>query len=179
MAPRTEPGTDAEAAPGEPGGSWTPEVAAFVERFAGDLTDAGMQRMAARVLAALLAENSGALTSAEIADRLRVSPGAISGAVSYLSQMHLLSRERQPGTRRERYRVHQDVWHDAMTNRDPLLNRWIGSLRQGIEAVGPDSPAGRRLTETTEFMEFMRVGLRDLMRRWQEHRAAATTGESP
>ncbi|GAB3109047.1 MarR family transcriptional regulator [Streptomyces calidiresistens] len=176
--PRAEPGadvdTDVEAVPGETGGPWTPEIAAFVERFAGDLTDAGMQRMAARVLASLIAEDSGTLTSAEIAERLRVSSGAISGAVSYLSQVHLVSRERQPGTRRERYRVHQDVWHDAVTNRDPLLNRWIGSLRQGIEAVGPDSPAGRRLTETTEFMEFMRLGLRDLMRRWQERQSAAS-----
>ncbi|WP_194373267.1 GbsR/MarR family transcriptional regulator [Streptomyces alkaliphilus] len=174
MAPRTESGAAGGAVPGETEGPWTPEIAAFVERFAGDLTDAGIQRMASRVFACLLIEDSGALTSAEIAERLRVSSGAISGAVSYLSQVHLVSRERQPGTRRERYRLHQDTWHQAMSNREPVLNRWIASLRHGIEVVGPDTPAGRRLSETLEFMEFMRVEFQEVMRRWDARRAAAS-----
>src|SRR5437899_2334258 len=87
------------------------EVLTFVERFAAEMVEAGMQRMPARVFAALLASERGALTSAELGQRLHVSPAAVSGAVRYLSQIGLVSREREPGSRRERYRVHSDQWY--------------------------------------------------------------------
>lgn len=157
----------------------TRAAATFVERFAADLTDAGMQRMAARVFACLLAEDSGALTSVELAERLQVSPAAVSGAVRYLSQSHLISREREPGSRRERYQVHADAWYQALVSRDATLARWRTTLRLGIEALGEDSPAGRRLVETCEFFEFFEHELDQLLRRWQERRATEGYGEQP
>ncbi|GAA3092083.1 hypothetical protein GCM10020254_41410 [Streptomyces goshikiensis] len=54
-------------------------VSRFVERFAAQLTEAGMQRMAARVFAQLLASDGGAMTSAELSEALRISPAAVSG----------------------------------------------------------------------------------------------------
>ena len=51
-------------------------VSRFVERFAADLAEAGMQRMAARVFAALLVSDAGALTSAELAEQLRITETA-------------------------------------------------------------------------------------------------------
>ncbi|HWJ40778.1 MAG TPA: MarR family transcriptional regulator, partial [Candidatus Limnocylindrales bacterium] len=65
----------------------------FVERFASVLTESGFPRMPARVFAALLATDSGRLTAAELAALLHVSAAAISGAVSYLVQVNLASRE--------------------------------------------------------------------------------------
>jgi DNA-binding transcriptional regulator GbsR (MarR family) len=148
-------------------------VSRFVELFAGQLADAGMARMPARVFAALLASDDGVLTSAELGDRLKISPAAVSGAVRYLSQTHLVSREREPGSRRERYRVHSDQWYEAITNREALLRRWQSAMREGVTAVGPGSPAEERLRETLEFFEFIEVELTDMMRRWREKREAA------
>lgn len=142
-------------------------IAGFVERFAATLNEAGMQRMAARVFACLLAENDGVLTSAELAERLRVSPAAVSGAISYLGQVHLVTRERVPGSRRERYRVLHDVWYDSMANRDVLLTRWADVIHEGVGIVGPDTPAGRRLAESAEFMEFLRDELAEMLARWR------------
>ena len=68
-----------------------------MERFASVLTESGFPRMPARVFAALLATDSGRLTAAELAALLHVSPAAISGAVSYLVQVNLASREAEPG----------------------------------------------------------------------------------
>ncbi|HZG03994.1 MAG TPA: MarR family transcriptional regulator [Streptomyces sp.] len=153
------------------------EVADFVERFAAELTEAGMQRMASRVFACLLVEPSGALGSAELSERLRVSPAAVSGAVRYLSQVHLITREREPGSRRERYRAHADTWYAAVADRDALLGRWIATFERGVKAVGPDSPAGRRLAETAEFFAFLRSELSRMMDRWYAHREALRSGE--
>jgi hypothetical protein len=56
----------------------------FVERFALELTNLGMARMPARVFAYVLADDAERYTAAELADALRVSPAAISGAVRTL-----------------------------------------------------------------------------------------------
>ncbi|MFJ5886228.1 GbsR/MarR family transcriptional regulator [Kitasatospora cineracea] len=145
-------------------------VAEFVERFATILVDAGFPRMPARVLTALLTSDSGRLTSAELGELLRVSPAAVSGAVRYLAQVDLVSREREPGSRRDRYRVHDHVWYEATANRDRTLLRWEAGLADGVTALGEDTPAGRRLADSLEFFGFLRVELADMMQRWRERR---------
>ncbi|KQX80658.1 MarR family transcriptional regulator [Streptomyces sp. Root1310] len=154
----SEDGRDAEA------------VSKFVESFAAQLVEAGMQRMAARVFAALLSSDAGVMTSAELGEQLRISPAAVSGAVRYLAQAHMVSREREPGSRRERYRVHGDQWYEALTNRDTLIKRWEGALREGVLSLGPHTPAGRRMAETLAFFEFMEGEISAMMERWRVHR---------
>ncbi|QEV19244.1 GbsR/MarR family transcriptional regulator [Streptomyces alboniger] len=145
-------------------------VSRFVEQFASQLVEAGMPRMPSRIFAALLASDSGALTSAELGERLRVSPAAVSGAVRYLTQQHLVSREREPGTRRDLFRVHSNQWYEAVGNRDAVLNRWEIALRDGIAGLGADTPAGRRLAETLAFFEFLQEELAAMMSRWRTHK---------
>ncbi|GGZ13338.1 GbsR/MarR family transcriptional regulator [Streptomyces poonensis] len=146
-------------------------VSRFVERFASQLVEAGMQRMPARVFAALLSSDTGVMTSAQLGEQLRISPAAVSGAVRYLSQQHMVSREREPGSRRDRYRVHSDQWYEAVTNRDAVLRRWEDALREGVQQLGADTPAGRRLAETLAFFEFLQGEIGRLMERWRAHRA--------
>ncbi|MCQ4212705.1 MULTISPECIES: GbsR/MarR family transcriptional regulator [Streptomyces] len=142
----------------------------FVERFAGQLVEAGMTRMPARIFAALLASDSGALTSAQLGEQLKVSPAAVSGAVRYLTQQHMVSREREPGTRRDLFRVHDNQWYEALTSRDSVLKHWEDALREGVESLGADTPAGRRVGETLAFFEFVQSELGGMMDRWREHR---------
>jgi DNA-binding transcriptional regulator GbsR (MarR family) len=146
-------------------------VSRFVESFAAQLAEAGMQRMPARVFAALLSSESGTMTSAELSEQLRISPAAISGAVRYLSQQHMVSREREPGSRRDRYRVHNNQWYEALANRDQLMKRWEDALREGIAGLGAESEAGRRVAETLAFFEFMEGELAGMLERWRARRA--------
>ncbi|MGV9455771.1 GbsR/MarR family transcriptional regulator [Streptomyces sp. NPDC003635] len=148
----------------------TEAVSRFVEAFAAQLVEAGMQRMAARVFAALLASEEGVLTSAELGEQLRISPAAVSGAVRYLAQTHMVSREREPGSRRERYRVHGDQWYEALTSREAVIKRWEGALREGVASLGPDTRAGRRMAETLAFFEFVEGEIAEMMERWRVHR---------
>lgn len=150
------------------GGGLEPDAAAFVERFAGQLADAGMPRMPARIFAALLASPDGALSSAELSDRLLVSPAAVSGAVRYLAQTGLIGRERHPGSRRELYRLHSDQWFETFTSREQMLGRWEATLRSGADSLGEQSPAGRRLAETADFFVFLQRELVALLDRWHE-----------
>jgi len=146
-------------------------VQRFIEGFASALADGGVPRMPARVFAALLATDSGRLTAAELAERLQVSPAAISGAVRYLTQVALVSREREPGSRRDSYRVLNDLWYEAVLRREPLLERWERSMREGVDALGADSPAGARMAESVVFFEFLQQELPALLERWRARRA--------
>lgn len=142
-------------------------VARFVEQFALLFSDAGVPRMPARVFALLLATDSGKSTAGQLAEALRASPAAISGAVRYLDQVGLVVRRRDPGERRDHYEVAHDVWYEAYANRDKQLNDWSRALDTGVAAVGEDTPAGRRLRQTSRFFDFLREELPALMAKWR------------
>ena len=151
-------------------------TAEFVEHFALLLDEAGMPRMPARVFAAILADDDGRLTARELAERLSVSPAAVSGAVRYLTQAGMVSRGREPGERRDDYRLHDDVWYELYAYRGEMLRRWEQAMDEGADALGRDTPAGRRLEETREFFAFLREELPALMERW---RARQPTRRAP
>ncbi|MEV6717032.1 MarR family transcriptional regulator [Lentzea sp. NPDC051208] len=148
----------------------TQAVSQFVERFGGILADTGVPRMPARILAALLTTDSGRLTAAEIADLLQISPAAVSGAVRYLTTVQIVSREREPGSRRDVYRMRDNVWYEATFRKDQMLGMIDEVLAEGVEALGADSDAGARLDETREFFRFVHGELGSMLDRWRAHR---------
>jgi DNA-binding transcriptional regulator GbsR (MarR family) len=154
------------------GGRDDEAVRRFIERFALDLADAGMPRMPARVFAAILSAEDGRCTAAELAQLLQVSPAAVSGAVRYLLQVRLVRREREPGERRDHYRISSDTWYEAITRREAVVARWEQDLEEGIKAVGPHTPAADRLEETRQFLAFSREQLARVLHDWRRRRSA-------
>lgn len=146
-------------------------VRRFVESFASALVDAGLPQMPALVFVALLATDSGGLTAEELAAQLQVSRAAISGAVNYLTPLGLITRERQPGTRRYRYVLQDPTWFELVVRRERLLTRWITVTREGIDALGPATPAGQRLAESLAFFEFLQREMPAMLARWRELQA--------
>jgi predicted transcriptional regulator len=151
----------------------------YIERFASVLVAAGIPAMPARAFVALLVTDSGRLTAAELAQVLRVSPAAVSGAVRYLIQLGLVHKERVPGSRRDYYRMPDDVWNDMFRLRDQVLQRWAALVREGIELLGPDTPAGARLAGHAAFFDFVSGELPEVIKRWDEYRASGGGSERP
>jgi len=146
-----------------------PDVERFVERFAMLFAEAGLGRMPSRVFGALIVTEEGKLTAGELAERLKVSPAAISGAVRYLVQVGLIVRRRDPGERRDHYEVTDDMWYEAYANRDTQLKAWSDVMAEGVAAVGVETKAGWRLETSRQFFEFLREQLPELMRKWREY----------
>jgi DNA-binding transcriptional regulator GbsR (MarR family) len=138
----------------------------FIEKFAAMLIVAGFPPMPARVFVALLVTDSGRLTAAELGDLLQISPAAVSGAVRYLGGVGLVHKERVPGSRREYYRMPRDVWHQVMLHRDQALTRWATLLKEGMDLVGADTQAGRRMAGHAGFFEFLAAEMPVIMARW-------------
>jgi DNA-binding transcriptional regulator GbsR (MarR family) len=147
-------------------------VARFVEDLASALMEMGVPRMPARIFAALLTTDAGRLTATELADSLQVSPAAVSGAVRYLLQIGMVRRESEPGSRRHYYRAPNDVWDEVIGIRDRLMARWTGVLREGVEVLGADTPAGQRVADSVQFFEFVSTELPSVIGRWRERRPA-------
>lgn len=154
----------------------------FVEHLALMFHDAGMERMAARVFAYVLAEDAEIYTAAELAEGLGVSRAAISGAVRTLIQAGLVAKEREPGARVDHYRIYDDdVWSAITMQRLPLLQRWKEGIASQITLLDPGSQGAKRMRETQAYFQFMATELPKLMERWRQDRAtliAQAVGEA-
>ena len=152
------------------------DLLGYIERFATVLVTAGFPPMPARVFVALLISDSGRLSAVELAQKLRISPAAVSGGVRYLIQTGLVHKERVPGSRRDYYRMPASLWEDLLGLRDHVMLRWMAMVREGIGLVGPDSPARERLAHQADFLEFALKEMTGLAERWQQHLAAGGSG---
>ena len=88
-----------------------------------------------------------------------------------LIQLGLVHKERVPGSRRDYYRMPGNMWDDMLRLRDQVMSRWTALVREGIDLVGPDTPAGARLAEQADFLEFVSKELSDVLDRWDQYRA--------
>ena len=148
----------------------TSERDRFVERMGGALADAGLPRLPSRVFAALLVDDDGRMTAAELGDAFGISPAAVSGAVNYLARLGMIRRERERGSRRDVYVVDEDAWHGTMMREDQAYRPMLAALGTTIASLGASDPAYRRLVVTREFLAFVSEEMRGLAGRWEEHR---------
>ncbi len=166
-------GGDAPAAGGDaPATDVTdPHLHEIVEHLGGALADAGLARLPARLFAALMATEEGRLTSAELSALLEVSPAGISGAVRYLTQMRMIRRERERGSRRDVYVVMDDAWHDMLMQTDQIYRPILAALVEARGALGEGTRAGERMQLSVEFMEFITREMAGIADRWDEYKA--------
>ncbi|MGW6276823.1 MarR family transcriptional regulator [Kribbella sp. NPDC055071] len=128
----------------------------FVERFATMMVQGGLPRMASRVLAVLYTSDSRSLTAAELVQELRVSPASISTAIGYLERVGMVHREPDPRRRMQHYVIADEVWTKAWEVSSRTNLNWAETAAEGAELLGPDTPAGERLTQMASF--FHRLG---------------------
>ncbi|WP_314612206.1 GbsR/MarR family transcriptional regulator [Streptomyces stackebrandtii] len=113
---------------------------------------AGLPPMMAKVLAALFTADSGSLTSAELMRRLRVSPASISKAIGYLENQALVTRERDPHSRAERYVIDDDVVFRSIMASARNQTQIAEACATGAQKLGATTPAGARLENTGQFL---------------------------
>ena len=146
------------------------------EQLALVLASHGLQRMTARVLAALLFTEQQTMTMGELADQLRASSGAISGATKMLTSVGLAERVPAPASRRDHYRLRDDAWALLFTNQNAVISAMLAAAEAGIAATGHDSLAGRRLTQMRDFYAFLLSEIPSLLNRWHQQSLPPSRG---
>jgi DNA-binding transcriptional regulator GbsR (MarR family) len=151
------------------------DLARAVERLGETLESMGVPRMPARVFAFILADDQSAYSAAELARGLDVSPAAISGAVRYLTDTHLVVRERNPAGRGDLFRVRDgDIGGTIQAARLPMLDRIIESVHDAVDLLPPGSAGRARVEETRDYFTFIREDTRGLDERWRTWRGSHT-----
>lgn len=142
------------------------------EQAAAMMTAAGMARMPARVMMALVGSPDEGYTAAELAERLGVSAAAVSGAVRYLQSMRMIGRISRPGDRRDRYDLADDAWQGVVAGNAPMYLR-LAELMEAIADENEAAPASvARARETASFLRFLAERMPQLAEEWRAARNA-------
>jgi predicted transcriptional regulator len=145
-------------------------VRRFVEHTAMTFANWGFPRMAARVMMMLMAADEVHLTAADIAERLQISPAAVSGAVRYLQQLGIVVKEPVPGSRRDTYRLRDDAWYQTSIVKGGIFAIIVKLAAEGVEAAGGrETVAGERIGQMADFYDFVQGELVGMMARWEAH----------
>jgi len=137
------------------------------ERAAATLVAAGMPRMPARVMMALVGSPDAGYSAAELGDRLGVSPAAVSGAVRYLETMRIVRRLTRPGERVARYDLMADGWHSMALANSPVYAR-LGDQLDAIADENPDAPASvARARDMAGFLRYLSARMPELVAEWE------------
>ncbi|WP_018654286.1 helix-turn-helix domain-containing protein [Actinomadura flavalba] len=145
-----------EPAP-QPHGRDPEAVHEYQEAFVTALMAQGLPQMMARVLGCLYTTDTGSLTSAELVQRLQVSPASVSKAIAFMEGQALVRRERDG--RRERYVVDAELWHQAMLASARSNDAFATTAREGVRVLGAGTPAAARLENIARYLDFVTESL--------------------
>ena len=110
------------------------------------------------------------LSRDELASLLEISPAGVSGGVRYLTQLRMIRRERERGSRRDVYVVMDDAWHDMLMQHDQLYAPILAALVQARGTLGDSSRAGQRIQLSVEFLEFITREMDGIAARWEAYK---------
>ena len=144
------------------------------ERLALVLTEHGLQRMTARVLATLLFTEHPTMTMGELAEQLQASASAISTAIKMLTSVGLVERVPMPTSRRDHYRLRDNAWALLFTNQNAVMSAMQAAAEAGIAATAPKSLARQRLTQMHDFYAFLLEEIPALLDRWHKQAARSS-----
>ncbi len=140
------------------------------EQAAALLTAAGMARMPARVMMALVGSPDDGYTAAELGERLGVSAAAVSGAVRYLVSMRLIQRVSRPGDRRDRYDLVDDAWSGMITANAPMYAA-LAAAMDDIADANADAPLSvARARDVADFLRYLAERMPRLADEWRAQR---------
>ena len=116
----------------------------------------GLGPMAGRVWAWLLICEPPEQTAADLAEALKASRGAISGAASFLAAARLIRRMRRRGDRREFFSVPAGAFDSLLRSGTAYYERLAEITASGLAAMADRGPAARvRLEEVHDAVLFI------------------------
>lgn len=134
-------------------------VEGFADRFVEMMVSTGLPRMPSRVLMTLYLTEPGSLTAAELVTALQVSPASISKAMRYLEMIGLMQRSVEPGTRRERYMLGDDLWDKSWESSRRANADWAQGAAAGAALFPEGSKVRARFQHAARFFEHLGQGM--------------------
>lgn len=132
----------------------------------------GVPRMAGRIIGYLLLSESSLVSSAELAEALQVTKGAISTTSRLLIQMELIERVNQMGDRRDYFRLKKRPWFHSFKRELYIISAYRQMAEQGLRLMeNYDSDRKEALQEMFELYTFIEKEFSVLIERWEREKA--------
>lgn len=146
----------------------------YVESFGLFWEEAGLTRMAGRILSWLLICDPPHQTMHELTEALQASKSSISTSTRTLIAMGIVERLSVPGQRRDYYRVVPDSWSHIMEEKAKKQFTLLRQLSErGLALLeGTSSSRSQRLEEMREYYVFMEREFPLILDHWQAYRTA-------
>lgn len=154
------------------GASQQAEQQHFVEDVGMAFEQAGLPRMAGRILGWLLICDPPYQSPGELSEVLQASKGSISTMTQLLLQLGLIERLSLPGRRRDYFRIKPDSWSEIMKRRMILIATFRQLADRGLELLNGHTPEQReRLEAMRSLYAFFEREVPALFERWErEHK---------
>lgn len=147
----------------------------FVEEVGLEFEQAGLPRMAGRILGWLLICDPPHQSPGELAQVLRASKGSISTMTRLLIQLGMIERLSLPGQRRDYLRIKPDLWPALLKRRMALISDFRRLAERGLSVLdGRETEQRQRLQEMCALYAFFEREIPALFERWERERAATS-----
>jgi DNA-binding transcriptional regulator GbsR (MarR family) len=153
----------------------------FVEDLAVMMNHAaGLPLTDGRVLGYLMMTQADHTSSAQLAQGLQASSGAISMATRRLVESGFVKRHVIPGDRRHYFRTETDVWGSWLATERRYLDRQRDVIARGLATTDPDDPADapvrERLENGRDYMTWLQGHHRAMLEEWEAFKAERRSG---
>jgi DNA-binding transcriptional regulator GbsR (MarR family) len=162
-------------------GSATPDASgedpreAYRRQFAEDMSliweMAGTSRMDGRVLGYLMIMDRPFISSADLAEALGASTGAVSMATRRLIDTNFIRRHSVPGDRNHYFMAEEDPWGSFLANERRYFEREIRVLDAALRWVNPaEGDARVRLTNGRDYLSWVQDHHHKMLADWEAHK---------
>ncbi len=154
----------------------TEDEATFVEAMGDFMGGYGMTPMAGRLWAWLLICDPPAQTAGDLAEALKASRGAISGAAASLASAGMIRRMRRRGDRREYFSAPPGTFDGVLRSAGTAYGRLLAITSRGLAAVDGQPGERERIQEVHDAVAFVARELPALVERYfAEHKSATSS----
>ncbi len=144
----------------------------FVEELGIAYAEVGAPPMMGRILARLLVCDPPEQTSAELAEYLQASRGAISTITRQLILAGLIEKAPMPGERATYFRLKPHCWMEVMRVRTGIITLLREVGERGLQIFAADPPGRReRLEEFVDLYRYMEARMPELYEGWLQERS--------
>jgi DNA-binding transcriptional regulator GbsR (MarR family) len=149
---------------------WANEQQRFVEEAGLLLEDAGLPRMAGRIVGRLLICDEPYQSAGQLASALRASAGSISSSTRALIQFHLIERVALPGDRKAYFQIRPGGWIELLRIRLQVAHHFVALVERGLALAQEDGPQVPRLTVVRDVYSMGAQITEELIQRWERTR---------
>lgn len=139
----------------------------FVERIGLYMEEAGLPRMAGRVLGWLLISDPPVQSSAQLVDALDASKGSISTNTRLLMGTGLIERVAMPGERGAYFRVRQSAWSQLLERKVTQIRHFRELCDEGL-GLELGAVSRSNLRQVRDFYAFMEEEMPAMLEHWRQ-----------